>query len=87
MRIFCEGGIGLKYRFLYSKQQTMDDCNPLVETPDGFKEYSEMRSDGGSSDWDDAVLVYESNVCPKIDPHMCGNCMRCCGINDWMIDS
>lgn len=76
----------MKYRFFYSKNQTMEDCNPLVKTPDGFKEYSEMRSDGGNSNWEDAVLVYESIECPEINPNMCGNCMRCYGINDAVED-
>ncbi len=67
----------MKYRFFYSKAQTMDDCNPLVKTPDGWKEYSEMSSNGGSSNWDDAVLVYESDECPEIDPNLCGCCDRC----------
>lgn len=44
---------------------------------EGFKKYSEMRSDGGGSNWDDAVLVYESDECPEIDPNLCGCCSRC----------
>jgi len=60
----------------------MDDCNPLVKTPDGWKEYSEMRSDGGDSNWNDAVLIYETDKCPEIDKNMCGHCMRCYKIND-----
>ena len=67
----------MKYRFFYSKKQTMERCNPLVKTPDGYKKYSEMRSDGGGSNWDDAVLVYESDVRPNIKVNRCGHCMRC----------
>lgn len=67
----------MKYRFFYSKKQAGDDCNALVRTPEGFKKYSEMRSDGGGSNWDDAVLVHESDECPEIDPNLCGYCSRC----------
>ncbi len=70
----------MKYRFFYSKKQTMEECNPLVKTPDGYKEYSEMSSVGGISGWDDAILVYESDECPPIDPNLCGKCARCYGI-------
>jgi hypothetical protein len=67
----------MKYRFFYSKKQAGNDCDALVKTPEGFKKYSEMRSDGGGSNWDDAVLVYESDECPEIDPNLCGYCSRC----------
>jgi hypothetical protein len=58
----------------------MGECNPLVKTPNGYKEYSEMSSVGGISDWGDAILVYESDECPQIDPNLCGKCARCYGI-------
>lgn len=67
----------MKYRFFYSKRQCEDECNPLVKTPDGFKEYSEMRSDGGDAHWEDAVLVFEAEQEPEIDPNFCGYCSRC----------
>lgn len=55
-------------RFWYSaKQDSMarciwDDHKPsYVQTPDGWKLYSQWSSDGGNSNWDDAVLVYETD--------------------------
>lgn len=71
-----------KYRFFYSATQTMDDCNPVVQTPNGWMEYSEMRSDGGGSNWEDAILVYESDEMPEIKPNMCGCCTRCAFASD-----
>jgi hypothetical protein len=69
----------MKYKFFYSKKQTFGDCCPKVLTPDGFKEYSEMSSCNGDSNWNDAVLVYESEEHPKIDTNIsplceCGHC-------------
>ena len=72
------------FKFFYSKNQTMGNCNPLVKTPDGWKEYSEMRSDGGNSNWEDATLVYEANECPQINTNLCGHCSMCFRLREWL---
>ena len=54
-------------------------CTSLVKTENGWKEYTELCSDGSDSNWDDATLVFESKDKPQIDTNNChkSTCTRC----------
>lgn len=42
-----------------------------------WKEYTEFCSDGSTSNWDDAILIYSTHENPRIEVNKCGKCLLC----------
>jgi hypothetical protein len=67
-------------RLFHSEKQRGGDCCPEALIDGEWVEYSEHIGKGfedKTCNWDDAVLLYESEEEPKIRRSFCGCCTEC----------